>query len=233
MLNANVSNFYAQICNRPNKGFSECHWCGAKASQGVIHDEPPPIPFIRSATQKLAARQRNPWLCNGCVLWRQSSITTWSLQGKIKDGRSPMRCSWWLTEKSALEIRLPDDAQALWKLLLKPPLRFCLALLENEKVNHLQLCFLNDVARIEGETPLWYTLDGLELEYTVYGLEMALNFPEAERAPGVSALLRLLGPCTSFQPPVPVPAEPKRGRPTENEEVSPKPKDGPKKVIRS
>ena len=130
MLNANVSNFYAQICNRPNKGFSECHWCGAKASQGVIHDEPPPIPFIRSATQKLAARQRNPWLCNGCVLWRQSSITTWSLQGKIKDGRSPMRCSWWLTEKSALEIRLPDDAQALWKLLLKPPLRFCLALLD-------------------------------------------------------------------------------------------------------
>lgn len=192
-----ASDLYALSQGTSNIGPEECHWCASNCKRIWFHDDAPPVPFIRS--KSMAMRTNNPYICTGCWLFRRKRITVTELGGKWKDGQQPICHSWWITDKGAWVVN-PKDPESIYPLLLKPPNRFVLAILDGVAANHLQLMQVNDIAEIRAETPLRFTVNNIPHTYTVYELQEALEgagegkqIGDGGKQPGVGALIRLLG----------------------------------------
>lgn len=179
----------------------QCHWCGSRCTRTWTHDDVPPIPFQRS--KSTARNPQGQFVCTGCWLWRRGSVTVNFLTGGYKDRQQAKNHSWWINEEGAWALR-KEDYQHLWNLVISPPLRYSLALLDGEGVsNHLQLMIANDCPEILGDTQLWFTVNGIPHFYSISELEAGLKIGETGREPGVRALIRLLGktpPNLTFKP---------------------------------
>jgi hypothetical protein len=183
-----------------------CHWCGSPCGRVNVHDDLPPVPFIRSR-----ANARYPWSayqCNGCLLFRRQRVSITFLGGIARDGQAPRNFGWWLTDearallpgargtvfKGGASIGL-DQRAMLWRLLFEPPRRFALSLLVESRETNLHDVVLNDhLGEINAGTVHTFTLDNRPLTYSVYELEQALRYGPDGREPGVVALCNLLGP---------------------------------------
>ena len=216
-----ASELYALSQGVQCNGRYSCHWCSAPCGNQWFHDDTPPQIGVR-VTQG-ARRPANPYICIGCWLFRRKRITVSFLRSEkgeftFRDGQSPTRHSWFVTEQCARAIETPDF-QLLYATLLSPPKRFFLSLLDNRTPangveNRLHLQVANDVEELRADTVLHFSVNNVPLTYTVFELEELLTSADPEeslagRSPGVHALYRLLGPYK------PTPAEEpkaKRGR---------------------
>lgn len=194
-------------------GPDQCHWCSAPCERAVPHDDPPPMIGVRRTP---CLRPANGYVCVGCQLFRRKRLTVNFLGGGFRDGRTPQDHSWLVTQSDVLGVD-GRSGRALYEVLLSPPPRFLLSLLDDPPLgpqtpNLLQLMVCNDFAKIEADTPLVFTVNGVRHYYTVYELEESM-YGEAA-GPGVRALDRL------FPLPRRVRAEPKRerGRPSPKED---------------
>lgn len=185
-----ASDLYALSQGRENRGTLECHWCISACGRDYLHDEPPPIPFVKM--KSLAKRAGNPHICHGCYLWRRKSITTYFLNGTFKDRQTASQHSWWITRSESKAIK-DLDYQSLYKLLLKPPHQFVLSLVEQNTTNHLHLAVANDLVEIKVGTPLAFTINNIPMTYTIYELNEAIKNNTKGKEPGVHALIRFLG----------------------------------------
>jgi hypothetical protein len=174
-------------------GYSRCHWCSSPCNGDFHHDDPPPIPFIRS--RSTAKCPTDPYICTGCWLWRRKHVTVTFLAGGMLDRQEARNHSWWITEENAWALRTNNDFKALFHLLVKPPKRFVLALrAPGENIDTLiQLAVANDPGGIIAETPLHYTLNNIPLSFTVYELIEAIRNGPAPYGPGVNTLWAFLG----------------------------------------
>ena len=158
----------------------------------------------------------NPWICEGCRIWRRPRITVNLLDGKQLDGQSAHRWSWWVEDSGAWGITR-ETYQTLWTKILRPPLRFFLAFLDGPDIkNHIQLCIANDLPIIKNNTWLAFTVNGIPFRYSIYELEEALQRGQSGKEPGVQELIRLLGPCNIYPKVNPKDEERKPGRPVKN-----------------
>lgn len=191
---------YAMSQNDPCFGINECYFCASPCTSERTHTQPPPQPFMpfnRSHVKRLMS----PWICRGCWLFRRTRITVDYLStganGRAemtKDIQAPMNHSWYITEKGAWAIRLDTDQSALYEALLDPPLRFCMSLLTGKEQTHLQIVPVNDCHEIRGDTPLSFSVDGVNYVYTTYELNESLNGKiVSDHIPGVRRLIELLG----------------------------------------
>lgn len=226
-----ASDLWALSHGAVNKGPDRCHWCGSKCDRVWRHDGPPMLAFVR--TSPLTKAPSNHFICSGCYLFRRKRVTISFLGGGFKDGKCAIKWGWLVTDNYARVVRPqdPGDCQALWHLLLKPPLRWALALL-TEGDNHLQLWPSNDLVEITASTPLNFCLNNVVHNYTVYELEQGLAHNNGVNNPGIAALTRTLLPYRA--PPKIIasiakqqqPESPKkagkggRGRPPTNQSVS-------------
>lgn len=188
-----AADLYAIACNSRNSGDSACHWCGSACQRIWLHDDVPIIEGVRSTST--ARCPGNPWICVGCWLWRRRSVTAVSLGAypkRLKDRQQAKDHSWWITKAGAYTTDELADYPALKELLLKPPLAFCLAF-KGDGPNLLQLAVANDLAEIDGDTRLGFTLAGIPHWYTTYELGEAIAKGPTGKEPGVQALYRLLG----------------------------------------
>lgn len=211
-----ASELYAKSQLASCSGPYECHWCGGPCNADWIHDDPPPVPFLKSRSG--AKRPANPWICVGCYLFRRQRITVHHLRGskheskRFLDRQCPMDHSWFVVEQAAWSLD-KGSVEPLYERLLKPPRKFFLSLLSNDHSRtFLHLSITNDLMEIQADTVLYFTLDNIPHSYTVYELERALRGNVEGCQPGVHALLRILGPHEL--PPLPEPVSKKeRGRP--------------------
>jgi hypothetical protein len=215
-MTLSASDVYALAHGTRNSGDEECHWCASKCGRLWKHDEPPPVPFIRTITTSL--RRANLYICVGCWLWRRKSTTANYLEGGQRDRQEAQYHSWLFTPEGAWVVR-PESLETLRERLLKPPLRFVLALLDGPRqANVLQLLKANDVPEVQAATPLVFTINNIPHTYTVYELAEAIKTGDANGCePGTAALLRILGlrkqsmdltDADTLQ----IPEPPKRGR---------------------
>lgn len=203
---------YAKNLGARCEGTHECHWCGAPCTRLYIHDGPPPLPFVKN--DLTAKRPANPYVCNGCRLFRRPRTTVRFLDGySYKDGQCAVNYSWLVTDSGSWAIRR-EDLQLLWDQLFRPPLRFVLSLVDPDVKNHLQLAFVNDFQRIKADTPLKFTYNNIPHVYSVYELREAVQTGTAEgKESGVRAITNLLG--------FPPQEKRGRGRPTSEEQNRP------------
>ena len=225
-----ASELYAQSESVKCEGKEECHWCSAPCRQEWIHDGPLNLPFMPKG--EWARCPANNWICKGCWLWRRKRVSVRYLHGLICDGRCPRDHSWWITDTEAFALGLGNDWQLLQPMLLKPPTKFCLSII-SKPTNLLQRAVVNENYEIKNDTELRFTLDNVEMSWTVYELEDALTGEANGRSPGVQALVRLLTPI--LPPPKSManeePEEVKRGR---GRPVKPEPhSEGPHKLVRA
>lgn len=189
-----ASELYAMTQGAVLCGPDECHWCGSPCQRLLAHDESPPLPGVRRTGG--ARRPGNTFVCLGCWLWRRKRITIRflrGLKGDYKDGQCPLWHSWLVTDAGAWALR-PEDRPRLWEVLLKPPLRFVLGLLDEVgETSCIHLMKVNDVQEVKADTPLTFTVNNVPYVYTVYELEEAILQGPEGREPGAQALLRLLG----------------------------------------
>lgn len=173
-------------------GLWKCHWCGAPCSNEFIHDDPPPIPFVRSRSTALCPSES--YQCVGCWAWRRPRQTAMFFGGGYLDRQTPKWHSWFITEDNALAIR-ELSYPLLYEKLVDPPRRFVLALrdLTNPVDTLLQVAKLNDPGGVLADTPLKFTLNNISHEYTVYELGEAIKHGPAGCEPGVHALVNFLG----------------------------------------
>ena len=181
-----------------DKAQFQCHYCSAPCNNQLSHNEPEPNPFMKRKYPAL--RPGEPNICIGCWLWRRKRITIPFLkQGEWQDGRCPMEYDWWISDTEAKAIR-PCDSALLYERLLDPPIRFCLMLGTGPDAPcHLQQGIVNEIAKIEGGTPLTYTVMGKPLMYNIYELLEALKNGTKGKEPGVQELIRILGPIKNVQ----------------------------------
>lgn len=192
-----ASDLYAKSQNSQNEGDQVCHWCLAACNRSTVHDDPLPIPFSRG--RSTAKKPDSLWVCNGCKLYRRPRVTVPFLTKGFKDSQCAKHHSWWIEETGAWTIQ-ETDYQAVYDKLLKPPTRFVLSFLVSDNVdNHLHLSILNDHAKIDIDTPLFFTINNVKHSYCIYDLETCLKQREASREPGVRALMDLLGPCLTVK----------------------------------
>lgn len=194
-----VPTLYAmsQITNYETKGKWKCHWCGAPCGDNWQHDDPYPNFF--SKVRSNALHPSSAYVCKGCWLFRRPRITVMFLEGGFKDGQCPLRHSWWITEESAWgleKLKVMDEFKygpRMHDLLLKPPLKFSLSLVDGmENQIHRACCNVNE--EVKADTLLKFTLNNVEMSYTVYDLEKGLaNGGFEGHGPGVQALIRLFG----------------------------------------
>lgn len=192
------------------KGVQECHWCGSPCENRWRHDDPLPIPFVR--TVSVALRPGSLWICQGCWLWRRQRVTVQRLDGSWQDGQSASKHSWWVTEGAAWVLTksnkdgtrepIKEALSPLWEQILSPPSKFFLSLLDGVGVNHVSLVVVNHIPELKATTPLSFTINNVKHTYTIYELEEASRNQETNGLePGVQALIRLLGmPPVSFTP---------------------------------
>ncbi len=186
-----ASDLFAKSQGSLNNGIQECHWCSAACDQTWRHDDSPPIPFQKNKSR--ARCPANHWICVGCWLWRRQRVTVTYLDNSYRDSQSATNHSWWVVDSDARAIN-SNCKSMLHSTLLKPPNRFVLSLKEDGTQNHLHLAVANDISVIEANTPLFFTLNNVVSEYTVYDLETALKDRDASRSPGVRALISWFGP---------------------------------------
>ncbi|MDE2095657.1 MAG: hypothetical protein KGL39_00240 [Patescibacteria group bacterium] len=224
-----ASEIFALAHESKCQGFSECHWCGAPCGSLWAHDDPPGIVGVKPLA-RMARRPGNPWICKGCWLWRRQRVTVNYLGGDFKDGQTAGHHSWWIEEKGAWALR-KESYPKLYEKLLAPPRHFVLSLLVTDPVvsgaiglapaltNHLQHCVANNVDSLFPDTPLFFTVNGIQHQYTVYELEDGLRNGSEGKEPGIGALIRVLG--TYPLPPKPgQDNEPRgRGRPPKPEDA--------------
>jgi hypothetical protein len=186
-----ASEMYASSLGARCGGPDMCHWCGGGCERRWVHDDPPPLPFVK--THGSAKFPTKMYVCEGCRLFRRPRVTVPFLGGGFKDGRPASSYGWLITpfESSALGDGSYKD---LCGKLLAPPLYFCLSLVEDHKVaNLLHLMEVNDNPEVKADTPLHFTVNNIRHTYTVYELEKALKGGGEGREPGVRALVRILG----------------------------------------
>lgn len=213
MLSA--SDLYAIANSNRNHGKEECHWCGSACNDSFIHNDPPPVPFVRS--RSTAKRPCAIHICTGCWLYRRQRITVRFLDGGFSDRQNPCKHSWWITLQEASGIS-KYNYHALYRLLLNPPLCFCLSLRTDEKTDNLiQLSVANDLEEINATTELCYTLNNIKLVYTIYELEEAIKHGPEGKMPGVRMLVETLGGYT-LPLEEPVMKKTGAGRPFKNKE---------------
>lgn len=194
MSSLSAADLYALANGGRNEGDQECHWCSSPAPRIWKHNEPPPLPFTRSTSP--ARRPSSPYLCFGCWRFSWKRVTLNFLSGGFKDGRCAVDSSILFTEQGVWIVRPGDkeDAAALYPLLLKPPLRFGLMLLEGSHRNNLGLGLVNDFPDgVKAETVLGFTINNIRHDYTPYELEEGLRNGAQGKSPGVQALMRLFG----------------------------------------
>lgn len=175
-------------------GDQECHWCTGPCERHWIHDDLPIVPFVR--TNSHAKRPGNAYICWGCWLYRRGRITVSTLQNELIDRQNLMDHSWILFDNQIKVIK-KEDKFKLYEILLNPPLVFCLSLLnEPSTKNLIQLSILNENEKIFANTPIHFTLNNIQCEYTIYELEEALKTQELTgKSPGVRLLIETIGPC--------------------------------------
>ena len=204
------SELYAKSQNAKCEGPWECHWCGSACKHIWMHDEPPRVIGMRSTI--FVKKPANPYICAGCWLFRRKSVTINFLSGEYKDRQKICDYSLLMTEDNTFGIR-SEDHGLLYEILLQPPLKFCMALLDGEGFkNHIQMMIVNDLSEIKADTAINYTINNIPHTYTVYELKLALRNNNVGVDPGVLALIRKLG---SYQLPE---KEKRRGRPPLKEE---------------
>ncbi len=213
-----ASQLYAITQNTVCEGDQECHWCFGPCTREIIHDDSPPVPFLKSHSG--AKRPGNPWMCRGCSLWRRRRSTCFYLSGGLKDGQIGPNHSWWLTPEGIWSITSPEDKAILWRILLNPPRQFVLALTDGKVPNHLHFAILNSHVEVIASTPLAFSLNNIALTFSPYELEQAVLIGADGKEPGTRLLMDWLG-----KPPEGLIAEPppkeqtrERGRPTKGEE---------------
>lgn len=187
-----ASDLFAKSQGSFNNGADQrCHWCSAVCDQSWRHDDLPPIPFHKNKNQ--AKCPANNYICVGCWLWRRLRVTVTFLDGSYKDGQSAINHSWWITDNEAKAIN-QGCKSLLHSTLLKPPNRFVLSLRDSNCQSFIHLAVANDISIIEANTPLFFTLNNVVSEYTVYDLEVALKDKDASRSPGIRMLLGFFSP---------------------------------------
>ncbi len=194
-----ASQLYALSQSNRCEGTETCHWCSAPCQRLWLHDEPPAVIGVKR--DRLARCPNSIYVCVGCWMWRRGSVTVGFLPHpngngvpSYKDRQKSPLWSWLITDTNSWAIRKSDNEE-LVKILLEPPLRFFLSLLDGDKPppNHLQMCIANDLERIEGATPLAFTVNNIPHKYTVYELEDVLTGGDSNgKEPGVQALVRIL-----------------------------------------
>lgn len=194
MLTANA--LYAKIQGARCEGDQECYWCASPCDRKWIHDDPhPSAMFIRRPG--LAKRPGNPWICYSCWLYRRKRVTVKTLTGKLLDRQCLLDHSWLMLEDDIFVLVSPEDYSAVYDYLLRPPLIFCLSLLEAESglKNHIQLCVCNDNSEVIAErTNLQFTYNNRIVDYNVYELQEGLRFGDPDgKMPGVRTLTHMLG----------------------------------------
>lgn len=98
-----------------------------------------------------------------------------------------------------MAIQERKDREQVYRLLIKPPRRFILALrVETDKLdNLLQLMVANDPGGIIADTPLHFTLNNIKHNFNIYELTESLRNGFDAYGSGVRALRSFLG-----EPPV-------------------------------
>ena len=187
----------SKVCAGPDN----CHWCGAHCERLLPHgDKRSPMAVGK---HPYARFPNNNYQCIGCWLFGRKLVTTFILGGGLKDSQDPSKHSWWITTEGSWTVRIPQDAAALYKVLLRPPMTFVCSLLEgpNSPPNRLQTALANNHKEIKASTPLTFTINGVPYCYSVYELEEALTSPGdlAGMLPGVRELIRLLGPYKELE----------------------------------
>lgn len=200
MLTASM--LYAECQGRKCVGRWACHWCGGPCNDATMHDDLPEMPGTKR-NKYLALCPANPWMCEGCRLWRRTRLgVTYLLgQGPGLDGQTPKEHSWLITPTSAQAVH-PAGGQELLEILLDPPERFALLLLSVPRIegddrkplpfeNRLHLGIANDVPGLKANELVRFTLDNTVHTYSVYDLKEALKFGPEGKEPGVRALFHL------------------------------------------
>jgi len=211
-----ASDLYAISQGKENQGFWECHWCGSPCDKSRFHDDPPLI--IGDRRPRYALRPANPYICQGCWLWRRKNMYVRFLNGTILDRQEPKNHSWYITEKNALGIR-KIDYPSLHEIVLNPPKRFILSFkTDNSLPNLLQLLTVNDFDEIKADTQIHYNINHSVHSYNIYELEHLTrnNNDGIGISPGVMTLVGLIGiPAKELLPPEenPRPAVLPQGRP--------------------
>lgn len=193
-----ASELWASIQRQKCEGPHQCHWCSGPCDRGTSHDDLPPIPFVKS--KSMAKRPGSSWICVGCESYRRRKQVVRFLDGNaFRDCQSPSDHSWLLTDKGAKGIRRWEDSEATYRVLLKPPRTFCLALLDVpakgkvENMLHLWTVNENKVDWGTGDE-LTFTVNNVQFSYTIYELTTALSTRDAPpMSPGVQALTNLFG----------------------------------------
>lgn len=194
------------------EGKHECHWCGSPCGRIYIHDGPVPLPFVKN--DLTAKRPANPYVCNGCRLFRRPRNTVRFLNGKdYQDGKCLMDFSLLLTDGGIWGVR-KEDLPHLENIIFHPPLRFALCLVDPGQKNCLQLGIVNDFQRIQADTPLRFTHNNIPHTYSVYELRSALQSGDfSGKEPGCRVL------ATSLD--LSLAEKRGRGRPTKEEQNDP------------
>lgn len=195
-----ASELYALSLNTKCEGPDECHWCAAPCKRLTPHDDPPPVPFVRS--KSTAKRPANSYTCVGCWHFRRKNNSITFLDQSVLDKRSHSEFGWYLTERGIYSIT-PKCYPLLYDILLKPPLRWSLSLLDGPGFESLlQLALCNDLEEdIRGSTELKFTINNVPHTYTIYELEELIKTKDTSgREPGAIALYRLLGEPPSTLP---------------------------------
>lgn len=178
------------------EGKEECHWCGSPCKQIWLHDDTPNI-IGQKRNANGVARPGNHWICIGCWLFNRQRISIRNLNGLMQDCQAPVNHSWWITNEDAISFSPnPKQGPEIYKLLLKPPIRFCLTILDGKTPiqNKLYHSVVNDLVEIKGHTPLHFTVNNIPHKYTIYELEETLKRKSDQgKEPGVRALLNLFG----------------------------------------
>ncbi len=209
-----ASDLFAISQGSKNAGPESCHWCTAACDRTWFHDDRPPMIGVRIDTSTVK-RPGSHYICCGCWLWRRPKVTACFLTGGYKDSQAAKNQSWWITEDHALAIE-PRDYTRLWELLLSPPHKFALALLEKtsiNEVNNLQCALVNDNKEVKASTDLYFTISNVKYSYTVYELGFSVEHGPDGKDPGVQALWRFIG-----APPETFKEKRKQGRPKKAEE---------------
>lgn len=205
-----ASDFFALVNTTLNKGSLECHYCASACENRWVHDDPPALPFHRNSSR--AKRPNNAYVCAGCWLYRLQRVTVCFLGGGLRDRQTLSDFSWVIIPEGVWVVT-PEGHEKLYQLLLKPPLRFCLSLISREPSNLIQNAVVNDEKEIRADTVLKFTLDGVEMSYTVYELEEGIRHGGDGKMPGVRALLDYLGPRESDEEDDDMPVARRPGRP--------------------
>jgi len=185
----------------------KCHWCGNPCEAINKHDETPPPMGVR--TPRSSARHpAGSYICQGCWLWRRTSVTLSYLDKKSwEDRQSPQNHGWWIQETEAHAVRLPNktraisnDIQPLYEKLTHPPTQeaFCLTMVTSGYISNLHQAKVNYTSSgYTTSSPIHFTLNNVEHTYTVYELQEALRTGKNGKEPGVRVLLETLGMPTS------------------------------------